>query len=257
MVTLYDISGLPLTVDLELEQFAYDTQELDCASACNVSLEDIAPSLLNKSLRYPENVYTHHFRMLRKADNTYWPTTATYDVLFIPSGLLGIEFVKTHIFHVNAAFAPAACVVQVFQGKLTVLLQKNKIKTDPFDINTVVEEFLMLQVGAGEKCVVPAGYYYTFVNCEEKPLVFSRVIAQEHVIDYQMLRRENGLARYLISKNAAPQVVDNPRYRTVPDVKEVPRQLFNEKFSFQENSPLPLYEQVKQSVSMFDTLLKF
>lgn len=254
MLALYAISGLPLNLNLELEELTFDHHEVACAKSRQVPLEELGPALLNKALRYPEVVYTHHFRMMHINDVQLWPQTLTYDVLCIPSGLLGIEFVKTHIFHINPAFANAACVVQVFEGTLTVLLQKNRQKDDPFDINTAVEQALIVDVPAGQKAVIPAGYYYTFSNCAEVAVVFARVILEEHVVDYQTLRRENGLAYYLISKNAKREVVLNPRYREVADLRELKLTDLNKDFS-STLSEAPLYEDIKVNTVKFADLL--
>jgi oxalate decarboxylase/phosphoglucose isomerase-like protein (cupin superfamily) len=255
MLALYAISGLPLTLNVELEELSYDREALQCVQSKQVPLLELAPALLNKSLRYPEVVYTHHFNMCRKDDVGQWPSKLVYDVMCIPSGLLGIEYVKTHIFHINPAFAQAACVVQVFQGTLSVLMQKNKQKNDPFDINTAVEQSLLVDVVAGQKLVIPAGYYYTFSNCSEVPVVFSRVIAQEHIVNYQTLRRENGLAYYLISKNAKREIVLNPRYREVSELREVSSADINRQYQFDAVAENPLYEDIKVNSVKFADIL--
>lgn len=244
MLALQAISGLPIAVNLELEELTFNSEEV-CFDRCHqVPLESMGPVLLNKSLRYPEVVYTHHIQMHRTGEEAI-SDAFTYDVLFLPSGLLGIEFIKTHIFHMNSAFATVAAVVHVFQGVLTLTLQKNKQKNDPFDINVSVDESWVVDVHAGEKAVIPAGYYYTFSNCMEAPVVFARIVAEEHQVDYQTLRRENGLAYYLISKNARREIVHNPRYRDVPGIKELELPALNNRYSYAPATDLPLYEEVK------------
>jgi len=255
MLALQAVSGLPLSINLELEQLYYSNTEINCGSCVAVPLESMSPVLLNKSLRYPEVVYTHHIQMHKVNELALMPSTFTYDVLFLPSGLLGIEFIKTHIFHMNSAFAPVACVVNVFDGVLTVTMQKNKVKNDAFDINVTVAESWVADVHAGQKLVIPAGCYYTFSNCLETPVVFARVVAQEHQVDYHTLRRENGLAYYLISKNAKREIVHNPRYREVPSIKEVSINDLNNKYGYTPDADLPLYEEVKVHNLKYSDLL--
>lgn len=254
MLLLTDVSGLPLHVEEEMDNLRYDQNEVTCSGCREVSLMEIVHSLLNKSLRYPESVYSHHQRMLRVQDTTLWPENFTYDVMYIPAGLLGIEYIKTHIFHMSPNYAPAACVVQVLEGVLTLVLQKNKEKDDPFDIATCVDEARILQLRRGEVAVIPSGYYYTFINTQEVPVIFARVIGVEHIVDYQTLRRENGLAYYLISKNARQELVSNPRYRSTVDVKKMSVADLNSRYSY-EQSDKPLYEQVKSQSHKFSSML--
>lgn len=255
MLALYAVSGLPLSVNLELEQLNYSQEEVNCEQCLQVPLASMGPVLLNKSLRYPEVVYTHHVQMHKTEELSLMPTTFTYDVLFLPSGLLGIEFIKTHIFHMNSAFAPVSCVIHVFEGVLTITLQKNKDKNDVFDINVHVAESWVLDVKAGEKVVIPSGYYYTFSNCLESPVVFARVVSTEHQVDYQTLRNQNGLAYYLISKNAKREVVHNPRYKDVPGIKEIDLAALNTKFGYTPDADKPLYEEVKVHKAKYADLL--
>lgn len=255
MLALQAVSGLPLSVNLELEQLNYNDTEIACERCLEVPLESMGPVLLNKSLRYPEVVYTHHIQMHKTDELALMPTTFTYDVLFLPSGLLGIEFIKTHIFHMNSAFAPVACVINVFEGVLTVTMQKNKEKNDVFDINVSVAESWVVDVRAGQKVVIPAGFYYTFSNCLETPVVFARIVAEEHQVDYHTLRRENGLAYYLISKNAKREIVHNPRYREVPGIKEINLADLNGKYDYTPHADMPLYEEVKVHSTKYSDLL--
>lgn len=245
MHTLTDIAGIPLSLDDEYTDLIFDTAEVQCAASTDVPLTDIIHALLNKSLRYPEDVYSHHSRVFRRCDSEVWPEQMTYDLLFIPAGLLGIEYTKTHIFHINAAFAQVACVVHVLDGTLTVIMQRNKMKDNPFDMTTVAEDVQMVEVHAGDKAAIPAGVYYTFINAGEVPVVFARVIMQEHVVDYQSLRRENGLAYYYISKNARPELVKNSRYREVAEVKHIHVDELNDRNQYKVDSA-PLYEEVKR-----------
>jgi oxalate decarboxylase/phosphoglucose isomerase-like protein (cupin superfamily) len=255
MLALAEIAGLPVSLADDGEVLQFNLQEVCCNTAKRVKLLDISPSLLNKSLRYPEVVYMHHSRVLLRADESSWPDVYSYDIITIPAGLLGIEYIKTHIFYDAGAEGKAACVVHVFSGTLTIMLQKNKPKLDRFDIETHVEEAMLIMLKQGQKAAIPAGYYYTFVNTTESPVVFARIVANEHTIDYTLLKRENGLAYYLISKNARLELVNNPRYRTLAKVKKVNAAELNTRCSYSPDDQSPLYAEAKLKPQVFKEML--
>lgn len=243
MRLLTEVAGLPVHVNEEVETLSYDCDEVLCAEQRAIPLYEIIPSLLNKSLRYPERVYSQHCKVALRSDTSLWPSQLTYDLILLPAGLLGIEYTKTHIFHINTAYADIACVIQVLEGQISILMQRNKLKNDPFEINTEVEAALVVDLGVGDTVAIPAGYYYTFVNVGETVAVFARLLGQEHQIDYQTLRRENGLAYYLISKNARREIVSNPRYRHSVEVEFVSAAEVNTKHGYIRSAD-PLYMQV-------------
>ncbi len=255
MLALADIAGLPVSLAEDGEVLQFNLQEVCCNAARRIRLLDISPALLNKSLRYPEIVYIQHSRVLLKEDEVNWPAVYSYDIISIPSGLLGIEYIKTHIFYEAGAQGKAACIIHVFSGVLTIMLQKNKPRTDIYDIETHVEEAILIMVKSGQKAAIPAGFYYTFVNTTESPVVFARIITSEHTIDYDLLKRENGLAYYLISKNARLELVNNPRYRTLAKVKKVNAAELNMRSSYTPDDRLSLYAEAKLRPQVFQTML--
>jgi len=247
MTVLSQVSGLPISVCDEVEDLLYSDEDVDCGQGVNVSLREIAPSLLNKALLYPELVYKCHRSVRMKTHCEEWPASYQYDVVYLPDGLLGIEYIKTHIFYGQMATSTAS-IIQVFTGQLTIMLQKNRKRQDIYDIETHVEEAMMVDVEPGMKVAIPAGYFYTFVNTGPDPVVFARVVAREHIADYEYLRRENGLAYYIISKNARKEIVVNPRYRTVPDIKQVPAQVLNTTTTYKPQGRNPLYSDAINAV---------
>lgn len=256
MVQFTDTAGLPIHFCGETGVVKFEEQ-VSCRRNYQVALQDIRPSLLNAALRYPEVVYDHHESVLNQADSEKWPHNQRYDVMYIPAGLLGIEFNKSHIYFAENGTVKAASVVHVFSGELTIILQKNHPKQDRFDMQTRVAEAMQVTVGEDEKVVVPAGYYYTFVNATEEPVIFGRLIANEHVLDYQLLSRERGLAYYLISKNARPELVMNPRYSEFQEVDQLNAEDLNQRVDmcgFADHQG-PLYEEVKQEPRIFEQIL--
>ena len=255
MVTLASIAGIPIGLDEDSTQVVYDVENMVCGSTKHISLRDISPALLNKALRYPESVYAHHCNMVMKQDADKWPEKFNYEIIYLPAGLLGIEYIKTHIFYTAWQPAKAAAVIQVILGVLTVILQKNKSNLDPYDIELSVEDACIMEIAQGEKVTIPSGYYYTFVNTHEAPVVFARLVASEQALDYQTLQRVNGLAYYLIAKNARQELVTNPRYRSLVEVKQISVDELNTTVGYRANSKVPLYQEVCNNRKVFEVLL--
>jgi oxalate decarboxylase/phosphoglucose isomerase-like protein (cupin superfamily) len=218
MYSLAEISGLPMIFNEDKQQCGLGDGVM-CASSRRVKLDELVPTLLNKSLRYPEHVYSYHESVIKSEhkEQGKWNADLRYDVYVLPFGLLGIEYIKTHIYYTQAVPNKVACIVEVLLGELTVVLQKNEPKAE-FDFDTHVAEAVVVNVAAGKKALIPTGYMFTFVNASNSSVIFSIVRTGEHVVDYRSLNREQGLAYFLIAKNARAEVVTNPRYRTTPSV---------------------------------------
>lgn len=211
MIDIAELSGLPLRFDIEKETFS-NNDEISFEHRYHVPLQDISPMLLNKSLRYPEKVYVD-FKDVRSVKDEF-RNSSSYDVVYLPFGLLGIEFIKTHVFYSQYNEGKWGAVVEVLYGNLTVVIQKNRDKEDIFQMETYVDDVNIITLKRGEKLVIPSGYYYTFVNTGIVPVIFSKLVSKESKqIDYNTLKRERGLAYFLISKNAKIEIVANPKYK--------------------------------------------
>lgn len=214
------VSGLDLDFDEDNDQFIMGDQVM-CQNCYRVTLDEMVPTLLNKSLRYPQYVYTFHEKVVHQdhMHSSVWQDNLRYDIFHLPSGLLGIEYNKTHIFYTEGDSTKAACILEVIAGEVTVVMQKNQAK-DIYDFDTNVVEGITFIVQAGERVTIPTGYMFTFSNTTNTTVIFSVVWTDVHELDYSVINREQGLAYFYISKNAKVQLVTNPRYRTVPAIRE-------------------------------------
>lgn len=244
VLSLVDLIGFEVGFDEQNERLDYDPQRVSCAGISTVKLSDI-PVLLNKALRYPETVYSCYSGISPCGGNVSWPEGYSYDVSVIPVGLLGIEFVKTHVHETDDAKQGKASVVQVLNGDVTLLMQRNLPKKDIFDIDTRVERVIVADLRAGDKLAIPTGYMYTFINAGARPAVFGRTFRREHIIDYKKrLQRENGLAYYVIAKNARKELVANPRYRNIPAPEQPELAEINRMANYEPENETGLFEEV-------------
>lgn len=232
MIDLNEVCGLPVQFDNENSTFVL-SPELNCEGEYKVKLSDIVPVLLNKYLKYPEIVYTHRRNITFEG---FEADGISYDLMHIPFGLLGIEYMKTHVYYSNEEQGKYDCIVEVIQGEMTAVLQKNQPKVDEWQFDTSIDDLSILVLRKGHKLAIPRGYYYTFVNTGSVPLIISKVSSSSRnsVIDYATLRREKGLACYIISKNAKIETVANPKYKVPSKLKPTGIGTFIEKKSQDE-----------------------
>jgi oxalate decarboxylase/phosphoglucose isomerase-like protein (cupin superfamily) len=254
MIDLNDVSGLPIQFDPDTSTFVL-SEELGCDGEYKVKLSEIVPVLLNKYLKYPEVVYTHRKNIAIKGIES---EGVSYDLLHIPFGLLGIEYMKTHVYYSDEIPGKYDCVVEVLQGELTAILQKNEAKEDEWQYDTNVEDLSILVLRKGHKLAIPTGYFYTFVNTGSLPLIISKVSAiQKHsLVNYDVLKREKGLACYIISKNAKIETVANPKYKVPAKLKATGIGTFMEKKS-QDESQKEIFKNKDPLAKMISAVKSF
>jgi oxalate decarboxylase/phosphoglucose isomerase-like protein (cupin superfamily) len=215
MVDLSEYAGFQLKLDDLKDRFIFD-DNVTYQDECYVGLNEILPVLLNKFVRYPERVYKLHRNVVPRAVDATVDTTSdlSYDIYQIPVGLLGIEFVKTHVYYAPCCEGKFSSIIECLSGELTVIMQKNMKKEDEYQFDTYVEDIIVVTIKRGEKLAIPAGYFYTFVNAGNTGVVMAKLSGKtECQVDYNSLRREKGLAYFIISKNAKAETVANPKYK--------------------------------------------
>lgn len=248
MVNLKDTCCLDINFD-EKDNFVQFGEGVYPSLSQKVPLRQLLPSLLNKSLIYPEIVYEEYIQVFHESDRNILNQGVSFDLVTLPPGLLGIEFIKTHVYYSPANVDQKfSTVIEVHFGILTVIMQKNRPK-DELDFEVSVEEGLVIKLAKGEKLAIPAGYYYTFINTEDYPVIFVRVYKQNATIDYSFLKRENGLAYYCIRKNARQEIVHNPLYREIPRIKELSPNTHIQSMGLDEN--IALYTQLRDKLDLF------
>lgn len=221
MLNFLDLCSLDIHYDLESNAILYG-EHIKYTQFQKVGLKNLAPVLLNKSLTYPVEVYEEYIGVFHESDQAEAQVGLSYDLINLPAGLLGIEFIKTHVYYApeKTDSDNISSIVEVLHGSLTILVQRNMCK-DQYDCYSRVNDGYLVKLNKGEKFVIPDGYYYTFINTSEDPVVFSRAYRKNCVADYNQLKKERGLAYYCIRKNGREEIVMNPLYRGTPQIKVV------------------------------------
>lgn len=258
MIDLSNISGLPIFFDEETASISYEDC-VNCSVSDDIQLNAIIPTLLNKYLKYPEVVYSHH-KNLAHVNDLDGLNGFTYDIVVIPYGLLGIEYIRTHVYYSNHVEGKYDCIVEILSGELSVVMQKNDDEDDPYAFETQVDHMQLITLKKGERLAIPTGYFYTFVNTSSEPVVFSKVAGADHEpVDYNVIQKERGLAYYVISKNARTEVVPNPKYKINNEIQFVSLDdlLEDDTFFIAElyEEPQPLYHVFSQKHPFLDTIL--
>ena len=248
MLNFLENCALDINYDLESDALLYGDQ-VKYNQRQKVSLRQLTPVLLNKSLTYPEFVYDEYNGVFLDGDLDFQQAKLSYDLFHIPPGLLGIEFIKTHIYYSAPTTEPdgISSIVEVLYGHLTIILQKNKPKccSDPFP---KIDEAYLVRLKQGERFVIPEGYYYNFLNTAESTVIFTRAYKKYNLANYDAIKKEHGLGYYCIRKNGREEIVQNPFYRDSPPIQEADCEFCLMKH--QLNTKMALYDLIRKQLKI-------
>jgi oxalate decarboxylase/phosphoglucose isomerase-like protein (cupin superfamily) len=252
MINLQDSSGLPLIFNSH-DNSLQISSELSVGMIDRVKLDSIRSILLNRTLHYPLQVYTEYSDITLAHHASLFRTHKLhYNILILPSGLLGIEYNKTHLFSPDNDRNEITLITDIIYGSGIILTQSiDKVETT--DNEPCVDFAAMYKVKKGDRIAIPQKYMYTFVNTSNNPLIIGRLFEDDGKIDYRTLKREQGMAYYFIRKNARREIVRNPRYKTCAKLKNIsPLESITR---YRLTSVKPLYTQVIENPERFKKLL--
>ena len=252
MINLQDLLSFPSLFDKKDNSLIFPSN-VSFSRSSTITLDDLRPILLNRTLMYPKDVYTEFVDVYFNKDyEKYNKYDLHFNIIVIPTGLLGIEYNKTHIFFQEKSKTKLCCLVEVIFGYATIVLQKIKPK-DKYQIGTEVEEVVIIKAQKGDKIPIFSGYMYEFINTKNIPLILSKIFVDVK-IDYSQIPREQGLAYYIIRKNARQEIVKNPRYRVIPRV--ILKKGVRDNTELKFNTGIPLYQQLVKNSRLFFNLLQ-
>lgn len=191
-------------------------QGLKFKNVLTVNIDDIRPQLLNKNLTCPEIFYKKWEDL--DGEEIFSEKNLLINFYTIQPNLAGIEFVKTKA--VKCFYYPK--IVETIYGGGIVLMQKYKSPIDNRIIKRIIKK--------GDKAIIPAGYSYTIINTRQNSNLIAVEISSRDSKTKNILDDTNGMAYYVIRKNAKQETVRNPYYKIVNNIEKVDwEKIFQEK----------------------------
>jgi oxalate decarboxylase/phosphoglucose isomerase-like protein (cupin superfamily) len=235
-IDLKSSSGFPVEYDgeeLVVKDFSFKTKR-------DITIDDIREQLLNKELNCPDIFYTKY----RELDNNdiYKEKGIKVNFYTLPPNLAGIEYVKTRATRsekyprvFDFVYGGGAVLLQNYRG-----LRKNRV--------------IKVNVKKKDKIIVPAGFDIVVVNTRQNSnLIFVEyynVKAKPKV----SLDEKNGLAYYIIRKNAKQETVRNPSYRMVNKIEKLDWDKVRKEYGITPKTPI--IKQIMRKYERFDWLFE-
>jgi oxalate decarboxylase/phosphoglucose isomerase-like protein (cupin superfamily) len=235
-IDLKSSSGFPVIYDgeeLQVKDFSFENKT-------DVTIDDIRSQLLNKELNCPEIFYTK-YRGLDHND-IYKNKKIRVNFYTLAPNLAGIEFVKTRA--TRCANYPR--IFDFAYGGATVLMQKYT--------NARNNRVIRINVKKKDKIIIPAGYEIVVVNTRQNS---NLVFVEYHSTDAKprvVLDEKNGLAYYIIRKNAKQETVRNPSYKIINELEKVDWDSIRKDFGITPKTPVN--KQLIRKYEKFDWLFK-
>lgn len=202
-IDLKQAIGLPVVY----QDGVLTTQDCEFGSNKSYELEYILKQLLNDQVTLTEPVYSKYMRL--DTSDTLDQMGLRFNEYVIAPNLIGIEYIKT-----KAVMTPKLPkVLEVHAGSGVVILQQIK--------NGLVTDVIISRIKTGQKVIVPGGYMMALVNNRQnQPFIVGEFHSTQSK-NYTVLDDIQGMAYYVIRKNAKQEMVQNPVYREVPTFRRV------------------------------------
>jgi len=184
-------------------------------------VDDLRPVLLDPEVQTrPAELYFMYRDVFLSGDGAkIHRHRLRYDVTVMRPGLLGAEYIKTagHYHPAPEDGSPEYPeIYEVLYGEARYLLQR--VSKGPGTAGKmIVEDFVVIEAGAGDKVVIPPGYGHNTVNPGKDPLVMSNWICGQFRSNYEPVVRTQGGGYYLACAISGYHFIRNPNYAQVPE----------------------------------------
>ncbi len=235
-IDLKKTSGFQLFYDGENLQ----SKDLSFEGKIEISITDVRPQLLNKELTCPDVFYTKYKNL--DQEDLYRSKGIKINFYLLQPNLAGIEFVKTRATRV----LKYPRIIDIVYGGATILLQRYRNPKD----NRIIK----VSAKKEQKIIIPAGYAFVIVNTRQNTnLIFAEYLTTK-AVNKVVLDEMNGLAYYIIRKNAKQETVRNPYYKIVNE----PEKLDWDKilFKYGITPKTPVIKQIMRKYEKFEWLFK-
>lgn len=219
-VNLQKISGLQVSFSKEKMELGFNG-DFPFIKKSERSLEELRPYLKNLAAsKGPDPVYrVWRYAYLNQDSGEIRANDLRYDITLISLGKIDGEFAKTagH-FHKNkiGTALPYPEVYEVLMGRAYFLIQS------PGKDAKNIKEVRLVEAGPGEKVLVPPQFSgHTTINAFNEPLIMANWISNNAVYDYESYQNNHGASYYLLDNNNLIDIVKNPNYESVPEIKKI------------------------------------
>lgn len=235
-IDLRSSCGFPITYDKEELQ----VKDFSFKEKIDVTIDKVRSQLLNKELNCPEIFYKKY----KGLDNNdiYKEKGIKINFYVLPPNLAGIEFVKTRA--TRCSKYPR--IFDFAYGSATVLIQRY--------VSARKNRIIKVSVKKKDKIIIPAGYEVVVVNTRQN---CSLIFAEYYCVEAKprvVLDERNGLAYYIIRKNAKQETVRNPSFKIVNEIEKVDWDKIRENLGITPKTPIN--KQIMRKYEKFDWLFK-
>lgn len=235
-IDLRKTSGFPLVYDGE----EFQTKDLAFKEVLPIPIDVVRPQLLNKDLNCPEVFYTKYKEL--DLGDLYSSKQLKINFYVLKPNLAGIEFVKTRA----TRCSKYARLIDIVYGGATILMQRYRSPKDNRIIKVTAKK--------EQKVIIPAGYSAVIINTRQNSnLIFAEYLST-NANPKIVLDEKNGLAYYVIRKNAKQETVRNPYYKIVNEPEKVnwDKVILN----YGITPKTPVIKQILRKYEKFDWLFK-
>lgn len=252
LVDLKSISGLPLWLDVESNRLSFG-KSVEEVSPTIKYVKDIKSVLMEE----PENdnreaYYAYRGVSLREDKNLLQDYQLRYDIIVIPPGTVGHEYVKTKGHEhekIPGTEHTYPEVYLVLYGKIHYLLQHRKKDDEP----DIIDEVLVIEATAGDKVLIPPDYAHFSINASNETAVIANLVGMNFSSLYEDIENLKGAAYYLIKDNIGKTFVRNRQYREVPNIRYLEHRDHPDLGILRD---VPAYSMVVKSPETFEYLVK-
>ena len=201
-----------------------DTEAMDVVTGSNEFARDpryrseMQP-VLYSPLPAGESINYWNFRLEDAGDigHIFKQSRLTYSMVLLPSGKVGVEYVKTHGHYHSAIPGVRAGYPEVYThlyGTLYLFLQR---RIDA--LSDQLDDCVLYSMIPGQSITIPPGYAHIVINPSNQPGLMAGLYSRDSIHDYKPVDDMAGAAYYVIEQNGQESIVANPRYKQAPPIR--------------------------------------
>ena len=212
MINLDKILGLPILFDEKNLDLKFDGDFAPMRKT-ERSLGELAPFLKNPNIKEgPDPVYRVWRGVYLKSEEEKVKNSGLrLDLVVMPPGKIDDEFVKT------AGHYHLSCPETYFilYGRAYILMQS--YNENP----KAIKSARLTEAGAGERVFIPRDFGHNTINVFDEPLLFATLVDENVVDDYESYKNMHGASYYFLDNGNLVDIVKNPNYDSVPELKKI------------------------------------